>query len=249
MGGSEQEIGDKNGKYFNLNVPISTKLRDNEFVDLMNKICHRLALYFQPDVIVLCAGCDGLRSDPFNKFNLSINGLCKAVNVILTVFDLPTLILGGGGYNAIDTAKCWTKITSIAANICLSNDVPYHCNFNQFAPHYLLNKVVNNQCNENEDKRSYIYAIQSAYAHLNKFERLFLQNLKRKCMENEIAIKQRMQRKMNEESKEIEDIQTDIIEKDDDEQSDDDNDEEIVVDDTKNNDDDDAVIDDSKCVG
>merc|ERR1712130_788866 len=152
-----------------------------------------------------------------------------------------------GGYNAIDTAKCWIKITSIAANICLSNDVPYHCNFDKFAPHYHLNKVINtnNQCNElNDNKRSYIYAIQNVYAHLNKFERLFIQNLKQNCIKNEIAMKEIMknmnQKKINDESKEIEDIQTKIIEPQENDEGSDDNDK--IVQNQNNDNDINAII-------
>merc|ERR1712130_280984 len=123
----------------------------------------------------------GLQSDPINKWNLTINGISKAVHLIITQMDVPTIILGGGGYNPIDTAKCWTKIVSIAANIRLSNDVPFHDNFDRYAPHYLLDKMITNKPENQKNKRSYIYAMQSVYAHLNSFERLFIQNLKQKC--------------------------------------------------------------------
>ena len=234
--GSKEEIGESDGKFYNLNVPISQcRLRDSEFVDIISKVCHRINCYFQPDAIVICGGCDALSSDPFNKFNLSINGLSKAVNVILTVFDLPTVILGEGGYNAVDTAKCWTKIVSIAANICLSNDIPFHSNFDQFAPHYLLNKVSKAK-NEMVDKRSYLFAMQSVYAHLNNFERHFLTNLKRKCIENEQKIiENRKKMKMDEESKQIE------------EEEEEESDEDIDVDDSVNEPN--EVVDNSQCVG
>merc|ERR1712176_1038028 len=171
--------------------------------------------YFQPDVVVVCAGADGLSSDPFNKFALSINGICKAVSVILSALDLPTIILGGGGYNAIDTAKCWTKIVSIAANIRLSNDIPFHANFDQYAPHYLLDQMITNKpqpMTSQKSKRLYIYAMQSVYAHLNNFERLFIANLKQKCRQKEVALKEiEVNKKLNEESKEMEHVKDENV--------------------------------------
>ena len=198
--GDKNKFGEKNGMFYNLNIPIhkNLRLRDDAFCDIISKICHRLNYYFQPDAIVICCGCDGLQSDPENKWNLSINGITKAVNIIITQMDKPTIILGGGGYNPYDTAKCWTKIVAQTANINISNDIPYHDNFPQFTPHYQLNKMkplltmTNNNGNNNniildrkKQQKINIHAMQIIYGHLNNFERLFVQKILKKSNKND----------------------------------------------------------------
>ena len=43
---------------------------------------------------------------------MSIKGYANSIDTILERFDkTPVMILGGGGYNHTETAKCWTYIT------------------------------------------------------------------------------------------------------------------------------------------
>ena len=50
---------------------------------------------FEPEVIVVQCGADGLHGDPMQSFNLTIQGLGNCVAFILN-WQLPTLLLGGG---------------------------------------------------------------------------------------------------------------------------------------------------------
>lgn len=203
--GDRAKCGGKEAMFHNLNVAVSgLKLRDDAFCDIVSKICHRTTYYFQPDAVVICAGADGLQSDPFQRWNLSINGLCKAVQTVLTQIDVPTVILGGGGYNPIDTAKCWTKMVSNAAGIAIPNEIPFHCNFSRFAPQYLLHQMSNDNelrngggtgaVKEEEDEKrkvtkAHIQSMQQIYGHLNNFERLFVANnltMKRRVNQNAV---------------------------------------------------------------
>jgi acetoin utilization deacetylase AcuC-like enzyme len=59
---------------------------------------------FHPDAVVVQCGSDSLALDPLGGFNLSLNGLGQCVSKILTS-NLPTLFLGGGGYNRANAAR------------------------------------------------------------------------------------------------------------------------------------------------
>ena len=50
---------------------------------------------FEPDVIVLQCGADGLHDDPMDSFSLTSRGLGECVVHVLS-WTVPTLILGGG---------------------------------------------------------------------------------------------------------------------------------------------------------
>ena len=64
---------------------------------------------FQPEILVIQAGSDGLAADPQSGLTYSTDGYWQAVQICLAL-QLPALILGGGGYNPITTARAWTGI-------------------------------------------------------------------------------------------------------------------------------------------
>lgn len=70
---------------------------------------------FQPDVLVLQAGADGLAGDPQSGLNFSVNGYWNAAKQILD-YGTPTLVLGGGGYNPVTTARAWTGLWGLIAD-------------------------------------------------------------------------------------------------------------------------------------
>ena len=41
-------------------------------------------------------------------------------------FNLPTLVLGGGGYTIRNVARCWTHETGILLGETLPDDLPYN---------------------------------------------------------------------------------------------------------------------------
>lgn len=59
-----------------------------------------------PAYVILQAGSDGHRDDPQSKLYLSLSGYWQAVRQVLSL-QVPTMILGGGGYNPYITAKAW----------------------------------------------------------------------------------------------------------------------------------------------
>ena len=40
-------------------------------------------------------------------------------------FNMPTLVLGGGGYTVRNVARCWTFETSLLLSAEISNELPY----------------------------------------------------------------------------------------------------------------------------
>ena len=40
-------------------------------------------------------------------------------------FNIPTLVLGGGGYTVRNVARCWTHETSLLLDTDISNELPY----------------------------------------------------------------------------------------------------------------------------
>lgn len=51
---------------------------------------------FCPDVVVVQCGADSLSGDPIGTFNLTLEGVGACLEHVIG-WDLPTLLLGGGG--------------------------------------------------------------------------------------------------------------------------------------------------------
>ena len=80
---------------------------------------------FRADAVVVQCGVDLLGSDPLGMGNLTEKSLGDCITRILQL-NLPTLFLGGGGYNLMNAAKCWTYLTSVIVGASISTEIPDH---------------------------------------------------------------------------------------------------------------------------
>lgn len=138
--GDLDETGKGNGKLFNINVPLQTGVNDQMFYELFNKIFRKVIEVYRPEVIVAQCGADSLYGDPIdqkNPFNLTIDGYCKCVKNIIDT-NIPTIFLGGGGYNFANTARLWCSITGLLVKRQLKNDIPEHDHLMCYGPDYEL---------------------------------------------------------------------------------------------------------------
>merc|ERR1712098_943334 len=78
------------------------------FVPIMQSVMD----FYKPTAVVLQCGADSLSGDRLGCFNLSTKGHGKCVEFIKK-FNLPLMILGGGGYTLRNVARLWAYETSI----------------------------------------------------------------------------------------------------------------------------------------
>jgi acetoin utilization deacetylase AcuC-like enzyme len=88
---------------------------------------------YKADAIVMQCGADGLAFDRLGEWNLDIEDISKCVRFILN-FNIPTLLLGGGGYNHANAGRLWTKLTAVAVNTDISNEIPEHSYWDLYGP-------------------------------------------------------------------------------------------------------------------
>ncbi|MEX3007558.1 acetoin utilization protein AcuC [Hoeflea sp. TYP-13] len=91
------------------NMPVPSGFNDSELDYLIANAILPLARNFRPDAVVITCGADGLAGDPLSTMALSNGCLWDAV-MALCAFGLPTVVLGGGGYNPWTVARCWTGL-------------------------------------------------------------------------------------------------------------------------------------------
>lgn len=129
------------GKHFALNVPLQDGIDDDSYVRLFKEIMGPVINKFRPSSIVLQCGADSLGCDRLGAFNISINAHGECVSFIKS-FNLPLLVLGGGGYTIRNVSRCWTYETSILLDTQLNEQLP-DTPFNHFfAPDHTLHPSI-----------------------------------------------------------------------------------------------------------
>lgn len=104
--GFEDEIGEGNGKGYNVNVCLPAGAYDEAFLLGLNRVAIPLIHAFEPDVIVVELGMDILAGDPLTHLRMTNNVVVELMQSLLE-FDRPMLVLGGGGYHVENTVRAW----------------------------------------------------------------------------------------------------------------------------------------------
>lgn len=151
--GHLDEIGNQIGKYFSLNIPLQDGIDNESYVSLFKSIMEPTIHTFRPSVIVLQCGADSLGCDRLGAFNLSIAAHGECVRFI-KAFDIPLLVLGGGGYTVKNVARCWTYETAVLLDVHqnLSAYLPSTAYDSFFAPDYKLHPPISGRV-ENQNTR------------------------------------------------------------------------------------------------
>ena len=88
------------------NLPVPQRINDSEFDFLLEEAVLPLVGAVGADALVLCCGADCLAGDPLSKMELSNVALWDAVDRLIAR-GLPTVVLGGGGYNPWTVTRYW----------------------------------------------------------------------------------------------------------------------------------------------
>ena len=81
-------------------------------------------------------------------FNVTVKGHAKCVE-FMKKYNLPLMLLGGGGYTIRNVARCWTYETAVALNVEIANELPYNDYFEYFGPDFKLHISPSNMTNQN----------------------------------------------------------------------------------------------------
>lgn len=105
--GYEDGIGVREGRGYNINIPLLEGTDDEIYLYAFREIIPPLIRAFKPDLVVAEIGGDVHRDDPLAHLNLTSNGYR---GIIQTINEISPRILatGGGGYNVFKTAALWT---------------------------------------------------------------------------------------------------------------------------------------------
>jgi acetoin utilization protein AcuC len=91
------------------NIPVPKGFNDSELEHAMAHAILPLAASVRAQALVVCCGADCLAGDPLSTMMLSNVALWRAVDQLIEL-DLPTVVLGGGGYNPWTVTRYWTGL-------------------------------------------------------------------------------------------------------------------------------------------
>ncbi|CDJ38196.1 histone deacetylase, putative [Eimeria tenella] len=137
--GDITDVGAAQGKYFSVNVPLNDGMDDESFIGLFKPIIAKCVEVYRPGAVVLQCGADSLSGDRLGKFNLTVKGHAACVQFVKS-FNLPLLLLGGGGYTIRNVSRCWVYETAVALDRHreLSPQVPLNDYYDYYAPDFQL---------------------------------------------------------------------------------------------------------------
>ncbi|CRK98232.1 CLUMA_CG011595, isoform A, partial [Clunio marinus] len=162
--GSVKDYGAKDGEFYSLNVPLKSGIDDETYERIFVPVMTKVMEVYRPSAVVLQCGADSLAGDRLGRFNLTLKGHGRCVEFMRS-FNIPLMLLGGGGYTVKNVSRCWTYETSIALNVDIPDDMPHNEYFEHFKPNYKLHiKRDRNEKNMNTKKdieRLYMIAVEN----------------------------------------------------------------------------------------
>ena len=123
--GELRDVGVGQGKYYAVNFPLRDGIDDVSYKSIFEPVIKSVMEWYRPEAVVLQCGGDSLSGDRLGCFNLSMRGHANCVNFVKS-FNLPTMILGGGGYTMRNVARTWAYETSILLGEPIGPSLPYN---------------------------------------------------------------------------------------------------------------------------
>lgn len=146
--GDLRDIGAGKGKHYAVNFPLRDGIDDDAYESIFKPLISKVMETYQPSAIVLQCGADSLSGDRLGCFNLTIKGHGKCVEFVKS-YNIPLLLVGGGGYTIRNVARCWTYETSVALDVDIPNELPYNDYFEYYGPDFKLHISPSNMTNTN----------------------------------------------------------------------------------------------------
>ncbi|EPY25079.1 histone deacetylase 1/2 [Strigomonas culicis] len=98
---------------FAINCPLPPSTGDAAYLLSFRTILSSVVECYDPEAVVLQCGADTIAGDTLGRLAVTTFAHTQCVADVLDL-HLPTVLLGGGGYNVLHTAKCWAIHTATA---------------------------------------------------------------------------------------------------------------------------------------
>ncbi|KAJ1450208.1 hypothetical protein M885DRAFT_533023 [Pelagophyceae sp. CCMP2097] len=156
--GDVHDVGYDEGKNYAINFPLHDGMDDDSFKSVFRPVIGKVMEVYQPGAVVIQCGADSLSGDRLGCFNLSLRGHADCVEYVKS-FNIPMLVLGGGGYTLRNVPRVWTYETAVLLGAEVKDALPYNDYFEYYGPDYRLHMPVSNM--ENLNSAEYLGHVKS----------------------------------------------------------------------------------------
>lgn len=125
--GQAEEIGEGEGKGYSVNIPLPPLTDDVEYWRAFEELVPPIWKAYRPDLVFWEVGGDAHEKDPLTDLMLTLDTyqrLSKTVREQVHLGGRKLVVVGGGGYDPVATAKIWTMILADLAEIPLPPTLP-----------------------------------------------------------------------------------------------------------------------------
>ncbi|KAG5649423.1 hypothetical protein H0H81_003952 [Sphagnurus paluster] len=143
--GTQEDRGRGKGKGYSVNIPLKDGITDEAFQSVFDPIIAKILEVYRPSAVVLQCGADSLAGDRLGCFNITMEGHAHCVQ-FLRKYNIPLVLLGGGGYTVKNVVRAWAYETACALGIekDIDPNLPWNSYFEWFGPRYRLEVLENN---------------------------------------------------------------------------------------------------------
>lgn len=131
--GFVNELGEGDAVGTSINIPLAPFTDDELWWEAFQAIVPLAFEKFQPQALVLQMGVDPHFLDPLAHLNLTAQGWVRAVAWAKSL-GLPTVALGGGGYNLTTVPRMWTLAIATLIGIELPDETPTSFSWHERIP-------------------------------------------------------------------------------------------------------------------
>jgi acetoin utilization protein AcuC len=119
--GDFREIGEGEGKGYSVNVPLPANTGDKAYLYAFKEIVPPLIKKYKPEILINQFGVDSHYQDPLVGLSLTTKAY-QEISLIMhklahEICEGKYLIVGGGGYNVRNVARCWAIMFITVAEI------------------------------------------------------------------------------------------------------------------------------------
>ncbi|OMJ89308.1 hypothetical protein SteCoe_8607 [Stentor coeruleus] len=148
------DIGYGAGNGYSVNFPLSEGMDDESYETIFKPLITSIMETYRPEAVVMQCGGDSLSGDRLGCFNLSTRGHGECVKFVKS-FNIPMLVLGGGGYTIRNVSRCWAYETSVLCGLEVDTKIPEWDDYiGYYAPEYTLFPSISNM--ENQNTKEYL---------------------------------------------------------------------------------------------
>jgi len=151
--GDLTDSGAGRGKNYSVNFPLKNGITDVTYKYIFEPVIGKIMERYRPGAVVLQCGADSLSGDAIGCFNLSMNGHANCVKFVKS-FNIPSLILGGGGYTIKNVARAWAYETGVLLDTEMDPVLPKDRYYEYYGPEYMLD--VRSSSMRNNNSRKYL---------------------------------------------------------------------------------------------